>query len=106
MPAHDCLNLDHLIRIYFWEDRRGGKINHLVRWSKATNALSDGGHGIGGLKHRNEALLAKWGWRFMKEPHSFWRKVIVSIHGASSFDWYSFGKSGSSLRSPWKNIHT
>ena len=50
-------------------------------------AQLDGGYGIGALKNRNTAFLAKWGWRFMNEPHSFWRKIIISIYTSSTFGW-------------------
>lgn len=60
----------------------------------------DGGLETGPFKHRNLAPITKWGWKFMNEPHSFWRKAIVS----TSFDWHTVGKHGLSLRSPWISI--
>lgn len=69
---------------FFWEGKNGSsKINHLVHWQVVSDSRSHGGLGIGALKHRNLAFHAKWGWRFMQQPHSLWRKVIISTHGRS-----------------------
>lgn len=48
-----------------------------------------------GIKHRNTALLAKWGWKFMMESDSFWGQ-----HGLDSFGWHSSVKRFSSPKSP------
>jgi len=53
---------------------------------------------------KNKALLAKWGWRFMKEENSLWSQVIRSIHGSNLFGWHASGVVSYSLRSPWINI--
>ena len=40
---------------------------------------ADGGLGIGGLRRKNIALLAKWGWQFMKEEPSSVKLFKVSM---------------------------
>lgn len=64
----------------------------------------DGGLGLGGLKFQNEALFAKWGWRFMHEREALWRKMVASIHDISNLGWHSTRKNPLSLRSPWMSI--
>lgn len=51
-----------------------------------SQAQNSGDLGLGALKHRNLALIAKWGWRFIHDPNSLWRQVIVSIHGSQDFN--------------------
>ena len=63
-----------------------------------------GGHGLRGIKIRNTALLAKWGWRYSKEKSAPWGQVIRSIHGKEAFDWFTKRKFINSLRSSWVNI--
>lgn len=92
------------MRNFFWEGHKGGKINHLVKWKLITGNQSDGGLGIRNLRAKNAALLAKWGWRFMKEKNSLWRQVVQSIHGKSLFGWHTSGLAICSLRSPWVSI--
>lgn len=50
------------------------------------------------------ALLARWGWGFIFEEETLWRKVVESIHGSGSHNWHTLGNYGRSLRSPWINI--
>ena len=49
-------------------------------------------------------MLAKWGWKFSKKESALWRQIIRNIHVKKAFDWFTKGKSGNSLRSPWVNI--
>lgn len=89
---------------FFWEGNSGSKINHLVSWRKVTPSQLDGGMGLGGIRIQNNALLAKWAWRYMKEDTTLWRKVLGSIHGSETFDRNILNKSGNSLRSSWVSI--
>lgn len=57
---------------------------------------------FGGLKNRNLALLAKWGWRH--ESDSLRCRVVQSIHVKDQFSRHMAGKFGMSLHSPWMSI--
>lgn len=96
MPPKASLIMNRLLRSFFWEGKVGGKIYHLVRWSLVSKAQSEGALGIGGLKHRNSALIAKWGWRFIHELDTLQRKVILSIR--NFYQWHTSGKLLLSLR--------
>lgn len=63
MPSQVSIELERMLQNFFWEGNDGGKINHLVRWNLVTKAPKDGCLDFGALKHRNLALVAKWGWR-------------------------------------------
>lgn len=92
------------MRNLFWEGHKGGKLNHLVKQEIVKRAQEDGGLGLGDLKSRNLALLAKWGWRFFNEEKSLWCRVIRSIHDRSLYNWHTAGKVCHSLSSPWISI--
>ncbi|GJZ10827.1 RNA-directed DNA polymerase, eukaryota, partial [Tanacetum coccineum] len=55
-----------------------------------------GGLGIGSLYALNHALIQKWRWRFLNNPHALWTRLIVAIHGpnedSSSFFSHIKGK--------------
>lgn len=63
------------------------------------SSQEDGGLGLAGLRNRNLALLAKWGYRLMNEENALWSKVVKSIHGSNNFNWHTAGKVSASLRS-------
>ncbi|TYK22164.1 peptidyl-prolyl cis-trans isomerase CYP23 isoform X1 [Cucumis melo var. makuwa] len=66
-------------------------------------ASSGGGLGVGNLRIRNRALLAKWLWCFHLEPDSLWNRIILSKHGSLPFEWITRGVKGT-FRNPWKDI--
>ncbi|KAJ9566373.1 hypothetical protein OSB04_002339 [Centaurea solstitialis] len=88
-------NIRNLMRILSWFHLASGlKVN----WNKSTlmgvKVLASeitrvslalgckvGGLGVGSLKALNIALLSKWWWRFKTESGSFWKDVIVALHG-------------------------
>lgn len=92
------------MRNFFWEGHKGSKINHLVKWSHVTRAQVDGGLSLGGLKVKNLALPAKWGWWFFNEDSSLWCQVISTIHGKNKYNWPTVGKICCSLQSPWISL--
>ncbi|XP_035832892.1 uncharacterized protein LOC118481762 [Helianthus annuus] len=75
---------------------------HWVAWDLVTRSKKNGGLGIGKLKLVNEALLAKWAWRYRSEITSMWRKVVTACHGKSR-KWFDFPCNATST-GVWKNI--
>lgn len=65
------LELDCLLRAFFWEGREGSQIHHLVRLSFRSQAQVNEGFGIEALKPIRLALISICGWRFIQEPCSF-----------------------------------
>ncbi|KAB2615114.1 ribonuclease H protein [Pyrus ussuriensis x Pyrus communis] len=89
---------------FLWEGVEEGKKNHLVKWEIVIKSKEEGGLGVGNLRNQNEALLAKWLWRFPKEPNSLWHKVIRSKYGLQDNGWNANPPLRGSSRSPWKDI--
>lgn len=75
-PSSICKKIEKLMRNFFWKGSSIEKRAHLVRWDLITKPKENGGLGIDKIKITNEALLAKWIWRFFEEPDSLWRNVI------------------------------
>ena len=45
------------------------------------NNRKTSGFGIGSLRAKNLAFIAKWWWQFKTEENALLRKVIVAFHG-------------------------
>lgn len=54
---------------------------HSLSWEKLCLPKKAGGLGIVSLKHRNQALLAKWWGRCYSERGSFWNNFLASRYG-------------------------
>lgn len=80
-PKRVINKLEALRRNFFW---RGSSDVNKIPWiasKKVISPLKYGGLGVGSLSASNQAMLAKWWWRFRTEPDALWCKVIKSIHG-------------------------
>ncbi|KAJ0493102.1 putative RNA-directed DNA polymerase [Helianthus annuus] len=83
-PKAVIKKLESIRRMFVWGiTALGGKINW-VRWDKMTKLKAKGGLGIGGIRALNLAMIAKWWWRFKKEPNQLWASVIMALHGHGS----------------------
>ncbi|XP_022765899.1 uncharacterized protein LOC111310750 [Durio zibethinus] len=83
-PAGVIKKNDQLRRNFSW----GRGVNQTkiakVSWSLVCEPKKFGGLSIRNLVVKNEALLAKWWWRFAYEPTSLWRRVAK--YGTGSRD--------------------
>lgn len=57
---------------------------HLVDWKSICRPVRYGVLGVSLFKDHNQALLAKWLWRFGVERESLWQKVVVARFGFKS----------------------
>lgn len=88
----------------FLQELRENKKYHLIKWDVVSKPLGKGGLGLGKLSIRNDALPAKWLWRFLREEESMWHSVIGAKYGMdeNGQDVKSGGKARTTC--PWKNI--
>lgn len=81
---------------------------HLAGWPEVKKPKSIGGLDLVPIKLRNEALLCKWGWRFSKEVHALWIKVLKAKYGTLNANGWNLGdeveKSGSHVLKAWWRI--
>uniref|UniRef100_A0A7N2LZJ6 FeS cluster biogenesis domain-containing protein n=1 Tax=Quercus lobata TaxID=97700 RepID=A0A7N2LZJ6_QUELO len=68
--------IEKLQKDFLWSGIGDDRKIHLVNWSKVCRPVKNGGLGIWCLKRFNNALLAKWLWRYGWENDAFWRRVI------------------------------
>ncbi|GKA73845.1 RNA-directed DNA polymerase, eukaryota [Tanacetum coccineum] len=54
---------------------------HWIRWKDVLASKDKGGLGIGSLYALNQALILKWRWRFLTNPHALWARLITAIYG-------------------------
>ena len=104
MPIGVAAKVEQLMRNFLWEGLEEGKKCHLVRWERVTKSKEEGGLGIGSLRERNEALRAKWLWRFPLETNSLWHRIIKSKYGIDSNGWDTKQIDKVSCRNPWREI--
>lgn len=100
--------MEGLRRDFFWG---GDQISRKIPWAKWTHIITkkeNGGLGIGHLEDLNNALIAKWFWRYKKEEGALWINVLDNIHGKlSSGDDSNSIKTGSTWKSivqQWDNL--
>ncbi|KAM2004953.1 hypothetical protein FF1_000090 [Malus domestica] len=104
VPCGVIRKLEKLMNGFLWEGVGEGKKFHLVKWGDVCKSKEDGGLGLGNLRFRNVALLAKWLWRFPLEPNSLWHKVIRSKYGLHANGWDANPPRRGSSRCPWSEI--
>lgn len=75
--------LEKIQRRFLWGGTDEKRKLHHVKWEVITRPKSAGGLGIKRLLEHNQALLAKWWWRFTKEKDALWNKVITNKYGLS-----------------------
>ncbi|XP_059671014.1 uncharacterized protein LOC132316554 [Cornus florida] len=81
--------IEKIQRDFLWGGKGEEFKYHLVNWEQVCKPLKFGGLGIQKLVPFNRALLGKWLWRFGKEHHRQWRRVISCHFGEESGGWSS-----------------
>ncbi|KAJ9565762.1 hypothetical protein OSB04_001728 [Centaurea solstitialis] len=99
--------LERVRKNFFWGGGEGSKSGKKVRawfnWEKTVSSLENGGLNIWSLATMNQALLAKWWWRFFSDNEALWNKVIKSLYeGRGGIERrVRSGREGSSI---WCNV--
>ncbi|XP_026436031.1 uncharacterized protein LOC113333881 [Papaver somniferum] len=80
--------LENKMRNFLWEYKdSGSKSSHLINWKMVMAVRKRGGLGILNLRLMNQALLAKWSWRFGVEKAQLWCKLMVEKYGSDFSYW-------------------
>ncbi|XP_021971623.1 uncharacterized protein LOC110866783 [Helianthus annuus] len=101
-PVKVVDKLESLMKNFLWGGSEEVRKTHWVAWEKVSRSKKDGELGLCKLKLVNEALLAKWVWRFKLEDNSLWKRVIMVCHGRKRR--WSFLPSNPSVPGVWNNI--
>ncbi|XP_026451080.1 uncharacterized protein LOC113351280 [Papaver somniferum] len=103
-PASVIKILEKKMCNFLWECKDGAKTSHLVNWDMVRATKERGGLGVCNLKLMNQALLAKWCWRYGVEKNKLWYKIIVHKYG-DDFSFWNTGKiTQSYVVSCWRSI--
>ncbi|KAL5555894.1 hypothetical protein UlMin_038130 [Ulmus minor] len=73
-------DLHRLIADYWWGSKRGKSRMHWSKWNVMCNGKERGGMGFRDLGCFNQALLAKQGWRLIRNPDSLVGKVLKACY--------------------------
>ena len=104
VPTSIALRIKKLQREFLWLSYEKGKRDHLVNWDMVCKPKESGELGFGKISLRNQALLRKWLWRYLKEGFSLWYQVLWSIYGTHDNGWDSNNIIKWLHRCPWKTI--
>nr|GEV64276.1 RNA-directed DNA polymerase, eukaryota, reverse transcriptase zinc-binding domain protein [Tanacetum cinerariifolium] len=81
MPISVNKKLESIRSNFFWGSDGNIKKIPWISWNSTLTSKDKGGLGIGSLYSLNHALLQKWRWRFLHNPHALWARLIVDIRG-------------------------
>ncbi|KAL5554514.1 hypothetical protein UlMin_041915 [Ulmus minor] len=73
-------DLHRLIADFWWGSKRGKNKMHWSKWNVMCNGKERGGMGFRDLGCFNKALLAKQGWRLIRNPDSLVGKVLKACY--------------------------
>ncbi|XP_059629652.1 uncharacterized protein LOC132272538 [Cornus florida] len=89
IPCSVADRIEKIQRDFLWGGRGEEFKYHLVNWDQVCQPLRFGGLGIRKIVPFNRALLGKWLWRFGRERHHHWRRVVSCRFGEGSGGWSS-----------------
>ena len=99
LPVSTLEKLDSLSRSFVW-----GSGQHLVSWEKICKPKAEGGLGIRGSRDMNKALIAKVGWRLLRDSESLWARVLRSKYNVGSIHDLSWMGRRSNGSSTWSSV--
>ncbi|XP_035551149.1 uncharacterized protein LOC118349712 [Juglans regia] len=76
LPKRLCRDIEALMSKFWWSNCQKERGIHWKRWSWLGMAKAEGGLGFRNLESFNRAMLAKQGWRILKEPLSLVARVF------------------------------
>lgn len=72
--------MDSIISNFWWGQRENEGRIQWRSWKSLTKSKHSGGLGFKDFSNFNLALLAKLGWRILKNPEALWVRIIKAIY--------------------------
>ena len=104
VPSGVGKTIEKLMRKFLWEGIVDRSRIHLVKWEDICHGKKFGGIGIGSVKDKNAALLAKWWWRFGYADDSLWKTIVCDLRGWKIDRWLPLETSNRGCSKVWKDI--
>lgn len=80
LPRGLCNHINTMIRRFYWGSRDGKRRTAWVSWDELTMPKYMGGLGFRDTELFNLAMLAKQGWRVLREPDSLCAKILKAVY--------------------------
>jgi hypothetical protein len=103
LPKELCAEIDSLMQNFWWGHQGNESRIHWISWSRMGLSKDHGGMGFRDLVSFNKALLAKQGWRLLKNPKSLAARIIKVKYYSN--DQFLKSKLGSKPSFAWRSIH-
>ncbi|XP_013639114.1 PREDICTED: uncharacterized protein LOC106344250 [Brassica oleracea var. oleracea] len=84
IPISLCNQIQSILTRFWWDANPGKRKLCWVAWSTLTLPKFAGGLGFRDIETLNDSLLAKVGWRLLKNPHSFLARVLLGKYARDS----------------------
>lgn len=104
MLVKDICQLEGIRSEFLWHTEEAIKKFHVVNREQLCQSFENGGIGFQFLTEMNQALLAKWLWKYGEEPTGLWRKVIQAKYKDNGRGWCTKKPVGSYGSGLWKDI--
>ncbi|XP_026379379.1 uncharacterized protein LOC113274095 [Papaver somniferum] len=104
MPSSVINKLEKIMRDFLWNDNKGKRKIHPIKWRALCRKKKYGGLGIKNLKMTNQSLLSKWSWRYANEDDVLWKKIVDEKYGVGDVFWTSKMPKCIYGRSVWRAI--
>ncbi|KAK5785053.1 hypothetical protein PVK06_039598 [Gossypium arboreum] len=76
LPKSLCMELENIMGAFWWRKNQGKQGMHWCDWKSLCALKEDGGMGFHNLNHFNITLLAKQGWRLLRNPNSLLARTL------------------------------
>lgn len=84
LPKSLCKQIQSLLTRFWWDANPEKRKMCWVAWNTLTLPKYAGGLGFKDIETFNDALLAKVGWRLLKDPHSLLARVLLGKYARYS----------------------
>ena len=107
IPQSIVNDIERMLNSFWWGEGTQNKGIRWLAWDRLTCSKSRGGMGFWDLKAFNTTMLAKQGWKLLRNPESLMARVLKARYFPnSSFLHFKLGHNPSySWRSIWSSHH-